>query len=146
MKALNKEVLNNANNLRASAKDKEDEISDRIDHILHRLFDIFNLRLKYWYFSGAEENSVGDVLANICDERISDIVVSFGAGSERNIKFIDKFGKLFTYSGTLPTRWLFDDDFESEILNGIKKLEELNKKKKRKDLLKKKRILLKDQN
>lgn len=117
-KKLNKEI-----------SDLNEMIINRIHYIISFLFETFSEKKGSWWFDGAEEGEVGDFWKNYYGYEIAfrtDIFVN-------DIKIIDKNGNFWSCGGWIPDRWLFED-FENEIIEGKKLLEEQNAKKKTDEL------------
>jgi len=95
----------------------EDTITERISYVLNFLVSTFGGSIDTWYFSDAAEGEVGNLAANMNDETIYNLEVDEGKDSD-NIIIIDKFDDEWHFEGCLPTRWLFEDTFEVEVLSG----------------------------
>ena len=99
-------------------------IIDRIDYVLKVWFNAFGGTLESWYFEDAEENSMGDMYLD--ENFVYGIYINSYKG---NIDFddmviIDKNGKQYSWEGEVPIRWLFEETFEKEIVEGKKRYEE----------------------
>jgi len=118
-------------------------LEERITFILQRLTSIFGGVLDTWYFDGAEENEVGNLLNHLDSKSIDELCLEYKQDTDcgRNgMVIIDKFGKEYGCGWEIPTRWLFED-FEKEIIDGKKLYEEReeDKKSKKKAMLEKKK-------
>jgi hypothetical protein len=117
----------------------EGAIVERMDYIIHTIFDTFGSRLGSWYFSDAQEGQMGHLTY---DE--PDLFMQWWQPEIKEDMFIiDKNGEEYMFDQSIPTRWLFED-FENELIDGKKKYEEkesailverLSKKEARKKLI-----------
>jgi hypothetical protein len=123
----------------------EGEITNRIDYIIRTIFDTFNKKLDTWYFDGAGEGDVGDLLRHY-DENEINIITELSRNKEGvydsiEMVIIDKEGSEWGFDSSIPTRWLFED-FEQELIDGKKLFEEqkAERKKNKKELSAKKKL------
>lgn len=102
-----------------SYESTEQVIVDRMDYILHTVFEEFGNDFGSWYFHDAGEGQMGHLT---WDE--TDLVMEFYQPKIKNeMIFIDKGGDEYRFDQSIPTRWLFED-FEEELSDGIKKYQE----------------------
>jgi len=101
----------------------ENIITERLSYVVHKIFEVFNLKVSTWYFPDAKEGEVGDLDSHIWDAGIHEIFVEISNNKKNNIILIDKYDNEWEWDSPLPTRWLFED-FEREIIEGKKKYEE----------------------
>lgn len=99
-----------------ATKKLEEKILDRIDHVLHTIFKVFDVKLKYWYFDGAGEGEVGNLFAYLGDEYVTGLHIE--AAKYIDMVILNKYGEEISLGGDFPTRWLFDNNFEKEIIKG----------------------------
>jgi len=99
-------------------KKLEDQILDRIDYILNTWFSIYGAKLEYWYFDGAAEGEVGDLHRFMNTDSIWSFYVETKNYPDNDMVFIDKDGDEYSWQSEIPTRWLYDDSFEEEIIKG----------------------------
>lgn len=125
----------------SEASSMEEEIIERIDHIVRAWFKAFNNELNYWYFDGAAEGEVGDLSKYMGADTIWCIWTELKKECPHDMAIIDKNGDVYVWESSIPTRWLFED-FEDEIINGKKLYEqkELERKAKIKTLSTQKKI------
>lgn len=132
--AITPELVMKWENAVKQASKLEDEITDRIDYILHFWFSTFGAKLEWWYFDGAEEGEVGDIKINM--DTIWNFYVEVKNYPDNDMSIIDKDGDVYSWQSEIPTRWLYDDNFEEEIVEGKaeferREAERLAKKKQR---------------
>jgi len=140
-------------NLLASCKDlcrqagkMEEQIISRLNYIMETIYETFQTKLKYWYFSGARQGSVGDFFEAYDGPMIGSFELSPFID---NCAIINKDGEEWWLEDGIPTRWLFED-FEEELAKGKiiylekiardktqKKEKSLQKEKQRQQVLKK---------
>ncbi len=121
------ELINKAKKLKKEFSDLNEIIIDRIDYIITFIYKASSLKGKNfsWWFDGADENEVGDFWVNY---NISNGEICFLTDPQLSMLIIDKYGDMWECGGSIPDRWLFED-FENEIIEGEKMLEEMNAKK-----------------
>lgn len=119
------ELINKTKKLNEEISDLNEIIIDRVDYIITFLFEIFSKKKGYsWWFDGAGEHEVGNFWSNYYAGEIEFCTdISFS-----EMEIIDKNGDLWACGGSFPDRWLFED-FENEILEGKRLLEEKNAEK-----------------
>lgn len=106
-------------NARSKADDLENQITDRIDYILKTWFEAFDTKLNTWYFDGAGEGEVGELASHMHKDNIWGIVVMLDDNlDESDMCIIDKDGDEWFWQSEIPVRWLFDDGFKEEIIQG----------------------------
>ena len=122
-KPLDESIIQNWSNFRSKAYVLEEEIIDRITHIIEVWFEAFGGSLSTWYFDDAAEGTVGDLQRYMDNSSISCIHTDAKRDLKPNCGYemviIDKFGKEYSWQSEVLTRWLFED-FEQEIINGKK--------------------------
>lgn len=135
-KGLDKAIVYDWKSAQSMASNLEEAITDRIDYILNTIFKTFDNKLSYWYFDGADEGELGDLSKRMNDGEIDGICTEASKSSNGAMIIIDKFGVKWEFSGTIPTRWLYDNEFENELINGKIQYEEKEKirKAKKKEL------------
>lgn len=131
-KIITKEFVNETLLLNNQLESKKEIIFNRIEYILKFIFKAFGGELDYWYFDGAEEGEVGDLFKNYNPNTIYVIA----EGSYNYSVIIDKFNNEWDFDGEIPTRWLFED-FEDEVLDGLKEYKKRQEEKKQKAQTKK---------
>jgi hypothetical protein len=122
------DVIKQWEKLATEAGKLEEKITDRMNYILHSLFEMYGAKLDTWYFDGAGEGEMGELSRYLRDDEIYGIVTELYTrdrfrDKQVDIIFIDKNDHECSYEGAIPTRWLFED-FETEVLEGKKKYEE----------------------
>ncbi len=121
------ELINKAKKLNIEIFDIEEIIIDRMNYVIRFLYKTFSKNEKFsWWFDGAEEGEVGDFWSNY-ESYTGEIQFCTDVGCS-NMEIIDKNGDLWVCEGSIPDRWLFED-FENEIIEGKRLLEERNAKK-----------------
>ena len=97
----------------------EEKIVDRLDYIITTIFEVFKERLDTWYFSDAQEGTMGSLTY---DE--PEIFMEWKHGTLKDdMIIIDRDGNELMFDQSVPTRWLFQE-FEAELKDGKKKYEE----------------------
>lgn len=134
--AIAPSLVSNWEASRSTYKKLENTILDRIDYILNTWFSIYGAKLTCWYFDGAEESEVGDLHRYMDTDSIWNFHVDVKGYPDNDMVFIDKDGEEYLWQSEIPTRWLYDEHFEEEIIKGkaeFEKREEerLAKKKKK---------------
>jgi len=124
MRPINKELFNEWEKLSAQVGALEDQIIKRIDYIVQNIFKIFGVKLINWSFYGAGgvDEDGEDVRKLQCHYNDDGIEIEFLARrgrSNNEMVFIDKFGHEYGIDSEIPTRWLYDDNFQQEIIAGI---------------------------
>jgi hypothetical protein len=131
-KAITESTVSEWESLQRKAAKLEDTITERIDYILRAVFKTFGGDLHYWYFDGAGEGEVGDLSKWMDDNEISAIWTEAAKKTTSDMIIIDKFGNEWEYDSAIPTRWLYDNEFEVELHNGKLQYEEKEKARKAK--------------
>jgi len=111
--------------LRQEADEVENVITDRIDYILHFIFNFEKAKLHSWYFEGASEGEIGNLGSYLGSDGTIYSIVTDGSNFS-GYSYILKDGTRWSYEGILPYRWLFED-FESELIEGKQKFDEKEK-------------------
>ena len=118
---LSKREYQNWINYKNLAEESEEKITDRIDDILVRLFELNDFHVDYWYFDGANEGEVGSV--KIRHGKICDLIVyvkrarialqpGFKSREVGSVKLkIPSSSTCLDWDGTRPIKWLFDSNF-----------------------------------
>lgn len=125
VQTITQEFVDQAKQMAKEVDNSKSIIADRITYILKVLYNTFGMRLKYWYFEGAEEEDIGNLWRYLKNDYIDHLVVCVHEANDAEIAIIDKYGNEWEFDCCLPTRWLFED-FERELIDGAKKYEELN--------------------
>lgn len=123
MKAISRKLVLDWKEAAAKAGKLEEEIVNRIDHILRTWFQIYGAKLEYWYFDGAAEGEVGDLHRFMNEDNIYNFYTEAKNYPENDLIFIDRDGDEYAWQSEIPTRWLYDDNFEEEIRQGKIKYE-----------------------
>jgi len=111
------DVVANYMTLQTKADSAKRQIENRLDCVLRDVYDCFGRELDYWYFDGANEGEVGDLLRHYTDDVIDGLcLVPPPAGGE--FRFIDKNGQECVIDAAIPTRWLFEN-FKKELRDSI---------------------------
>lgn len=118
----------------------ESQITDRITYVLNLWFEAFDDELDTWYFSNAAEGDVGKM--EIYEGQIVYLILESVHKEAINQSIIDKDGKIFCLTDSIPLRWLFDENVKQEIEDGKKLFEQKQKEKLEK---KQKRKIVKQQ-
>lgn len=121
--AITPSLVSNWEASRSSYKKLEDTILDRIDYILNTWFSIFGAKLEYWYFEGAAEGEVGDLHRFMSSDSIWNFHTEVKNYPDNDMIFIDRDGDEYVWQSEIPTRWLYDDNFEEEIKKGKEEFE-----------------------
>jgi len=95
----------------------EDAITERIDYVLKTWFEVFGAKLEYWYFDGADEGEIGDLYRYFNDDNIYGFYVEV-KGCPDEMVIIDKDGDEWGWESEIQTRWLFEEGFKEEIIQG----------------------------
>lgn len=142
MKAISPSLVEEARDLANRAGKLEEQIVERIDFIVKSWFKIFDVKLDTWYFHGAGEGEVGNMWPRF-DERdghvwiITELARNKNGGYDsKEMVIIDKDGGEWGWDDSIPVRWLYDDNFEEEIIKGKAEFEkrEVERKAKQKEL------------
>lgn len=122
MNAIDANLIDETKQLSQKVSEMENIITNRIDYIVKTIYKVFSNKLAHWYFNGACEGQIGPLWKNYSNENIN---LVFEATRDRNYNYnykemtiIDKFGSEYGFDSSIPTRWLFDNEFESELING----------------------------
>lgn len=127
MKPLTSEMIDIAKNAARIAAQEESKIIDRIHYIIETLYKTFDRELGYWCFPDADEGEVGNLWNHFHSYGID--VYSEGKRPIKQMSIIDKYGQEWSFEGSIPERWLFED-FEKEISAGKIHFEQMIEKKK----------------
>lgn len=121
---LDNSAIKDWQNAMQTAGALEQGIIDRIDYVLKVWFKAFGSELKNWYFDGAEEGSMGNM--RIGNDNIYGICLDSCKGNQNfyDMIILDKDDDEYGWEYEVPIRWLFDNDFEKEIIEGKRKYEE----------------------
>jgi hypothetical protein len=123
----------------------EESIVNRINYIVRTVYDVFKVKIDTWYFYGAGEGEVGDLMRQLDDNEINIITElarnKDGGYNSIEMVIIDKYGHEWGFEDSIPTRWLFEP-FELELMNGKKNFEEkqAERKKSQKELSAQKKL------
>jgi len=123
----------------------EGQIINRIDYIVRTIFQTFNHKLDCWYFYGAGEGDVGDLLRHYDSDEINiitELARNKGGGYDSiEMVILDKEGNEWGFDSSIPTRWLFEN-FEQELIDGKRLFEDqqIERKKNQKELSAKKKL------
>lgn len=123
----------------------EESIVDRINYIVRTVYDTFNVKIDTWYFYGASEGEVGNLMSQIHDYDINIITElarnKDGGYTSIEMVIIDKYGHEWGFEDSIPKRWLFEP-FERELIDGKKAFEEkkAERKKSQKELSAQKKL------
>lgn len=126
-KAIDPEIVEQYKKLMQQASVSENEISDRIHFVIEAILKVFDNQLDHWYFEDAPEGEIGDVLRNIHADYIGDLCIypkKMSKFDATDLTFIDRDGIETDVRYQFPTRWLFDDSFEKELIEGKAKFEQ----------------------
>jgi len=140
MSAITPELVKEAKDLATQASRLEEKIVERIHEIVTTWFRIFDVKLDTWYFHGAGEGEVGNLWPRFDDGHVWIITElarnKDGRYDSRDMAIIDKDGNEWGWDDSIPIRWLYDDNFEEEIIKGKAEFEkrEVERKAKRKEL------------
>lgn len=110
---LDKSIISDLKEAKKALGIIEGKVFDRIDYILHFVFETFDNTLHNWYFEDANEGGMGNLYMD--KDWIYDIFTD--ATCQNNMVMFLKDGKQYEYDGIFPSRWLFED-FEEEVLQG----------------------------
>ena len=108
-----------------TARELEQGIVDRLDYVLKVWFKAFGCELNNWYFEGSEECSMGSL--HLSGDSVYGIFIDDSLCNQKildDMIIIDKDGNEYGWADEVPLRWLFDNDFEQEIVAGKKKYED----------------------
>jgi hypothetical protein len=119
VKPITRGLVSEWNIASAEVGKMENQIVDRIDYIIRTWFQVFDSKLDYWYFDGAEEGQVGDLKNHMDSYNISNIWTECKKDCSHEMVILDKNGDEYGWESAILTRWLFED-FEDEIINGKK--------------------------
>lgn len=97
----------------------EEEVLDRISHVIQKICDVFEVKLNTWFFDDAEEGDIGSVKNNINSTEVGDYVICLYEQNNVDFVILDKDGKERDLSDQFPRRWLHED-FEEELIEGKK--------------------------
>lgn len=92
----------------------EDEIIQRIDYILRRIYQEFGGTIKCWYFDSAAEGEVGELTRYLEKDYVSGYHTEATGVDEEMLILLD--GTIWELS-SFPTRWLAQP-FEKEFVEG----------------------------
>lgn len=136
MKAISEKLIEEYKETKDKCERLKEKITDRIDDILRTWFKIYDMDLETWYFADAREGEVGDITRNMDSECISNIVDEGEFDNPNRMIFIDASGKEYEWCGEIPIRWLFDDNFEEEIIQGKAEYKKRQDEKRKKSIKK----------
>lgn len=126
VKIVTKELMDQRLKLANDLYKIDSQIVGRIDYILNFWFKAFNNKIMSWSFSGRQEGESYSY-QHVRKDALSDIIV-FADYNDDLMQIILKDGKTYSWEAQILTRWLFEDSFEEEILNGKKLMEKKNAK------------------
>lgn len=125
---MDKKIHDRYKELEKEKKQIEKQIEDRIDYMIKTIYLAFGYKVKGWHFDSDREDDFpySDGLAGFS---VNAKEIKKGQGSE-DFAFIDRNGDECDLNYDYPIQWLWED-FEQELLDGIKKYND--KKKAEKD-------------
>jgi hypothetical protein len=109
----------NYNKLRAAANTIENNIADRIEYVLKKIYEVYGGSFDTWYFDGAAEGEVGDIHGAISSDYVSGFVF-YGRKGPRPMGSILHDETEVNLEYDFPTRWLYEE-FEDELAEGKQK-------------------------
>ena len=136
-RALDRKTINEARSAAIRAAALEEIIIDRIDYIIKKIVETFGLKLGCWYFPNAPEGEVGNLWTYYDDVNINVETECSSAPHLPPLKsmiIIDKDGDEWEFDSFIPTRWLFDQNFETELTEGKILYEKSEAERKQKEL------------
>lgn len=101
--------------------DEVDQIVNRIDYILKKIYSTFGGTCDNWYFDGAEENYLGNVAAAIHYDEVTGFCIESEVKPKRPMYILGSNGKEIDLTWGFPVRWM-TEDFESELEEGKENL------------------------
>jgi hypothetical protein len=138
MKAISRKLVSDWKEAQSEAGRLKSEIIDRIYYIVETWFALYGAKLECCYFDCASENEFGDLDRNMDEDVVSNLYTECKNFPDDNeLAFINKYGDEYSWQGEIPTRWLYDDSFKDEIIQGKAKYLQLEEER----LAKKKQAL-----
>lgn len=120
MKPLTKSQENKILSLFSLQGEVEEFVIDRVDYIIKKIAATFDSQVEWWSFPySSEENSMG----NLNNAYNDDCLQFEGEFKRSDWCIILDDGEEYDLNNEFPTRWLYED-FEEELINGKKELEQ----------------------
>lgn len=121
MKPLTKSQQNKILSLLSLKAEVEGFVMDRVDYIIEKIADTFDSEVKWWSFPcSSEYHSMGNFY-----DAYNDDCFQFEGEFKRSHSWtiILDDGEEYDLNNEFPTRWLYEN-FEEELINGKKELEQ----------------------
>lgn len=118
---IDKTHIKNAKDARKIYDAQIKPIEARINYIVMKIFELFEIKDHYWYLYGAAEGTRGDILNECNCTYIEPMYDShknnYKSGHIEDMNIYDRYNKHISLCDGFPTRWLWED-FEKELIDG----------------------------